>query len=184
MSGDAPAAHRGYAPASVGCAVLTVSDSRTTADDSSGQALRAQLEAAGHRVVEHAIVPDEREAIQFAVLRALARGDVDAVIATGGTGVSPRDVTPEAIAPLVEKELAGFGELFRMLSFQEIGPAALLSRALAGTTAGKAVFVLPGSSGAVKLGMERLIVPELAHLIGQLRRADRAPSAHGERHRK
>ena len=184
MSREAPAAHRAYAPGSLGCAVLTVSDSRTTADDSSGQAIRERLESAGHRVVEHSIVSDDREAIQFAVLRALARAEVDAVIATGGTGVSPRDVTPEAIAPLVEKELPGFGELFRLLSFQEIGSAALLSRALAGTTAGKAVFVLPGSSGAVKLGMERLIVPELGHLLGQLRRADRAPSAGAERHRK
>ena len=184
MSADAPAAHRAYAPGSVGCAVLTVSDSRSAADDGSGRAIREGLESAGHRVVEHSIVSDDREAIQFAVLRALARAEVDAVIATGGTGVSPRDVTPEAIAPLVEKELPGFGELFRLLSFQEIGSAALLSRALAGTSAGKAVFVLPGSSGAVKLGMERLIVPELAHLVGQLRRADRAPSAAAEKHRK
>ena len=184
MSGGAPAAHRAYAPGSLGCAVLTVSDSRTTADDSSGQAIRERLEAAGHRVVEHSIVSDDREAIQYAVLRALARGEVDAVIATGGTGVSPRDVTPEAIAPLLEKELSGFGELFRLLSFQEIGSAALLSRALAGTAGRKAVFVLPGSSGAVKIGLERLIVPELGHLVGQLRRGDAAPSAPGERHRK
>jgi molybdopterin adenylyltransferase len=181
VSGDAPAAHRAYAPGSLGCAVLTVSDSRSAADDSSGRAIRERLEAAGHRVVEHSIVSDDREAIQFAVLRSLAHREVDAVIATGGTGVSPRDVTPEAIAPLLEKELPGFGELFRLLSFQEIGSAALLSRALAGTTAGKAVFVLPGSSGAVVLGMERLIVPELGHLLGQLRRA---PSAHADRHRK
>ena len=184
MSGDAPGAHRAYAPASVGCAVLTVSDSRTVENDTSGKAIRERLEAAGHRVVEHQIVSDDREAIQLAVLRVLAHAGVDAVIATGGTGVSPRDVTPEAVAPLLDKELAGFGELFRMLSFQEIGSAALLSRALAGTSAGKAVFVMPGSSGAVKLGMELLIVPELAHVVGQLRRTDSAPSGHGERHRK
>ena len=184
MSGDAPSAHRAYAPASLGCAVLTVSDSRTVANDSSGALISELLAAAGHRAVEHAIVPDELESIRVTVLRALARTDVDAVIATGGTGVSPRDVTPEAIAPLLDKPLAGFGEIFRMLSFQEIGAAALLSRALAGTSAGKVVFVLPGSSGAVRLGMERLIVPELSHLVGQLRRADAPPSGHREPHRK
>jgi molybdenum cofactor biosynthesis protein B len=184
VSGAAPAQHRAYAPSSVGCAVLTVSDSRTLADDTSGKAIREALEAAGHRAVRHEIVPDDAGEIRLAVLRALARGDVDAVIATGGTGVSPRDVTPEAIEPLFEKPLAGFGELFRMLSFQEIGAAALLSRAAAGTADGKVVFVLPGSAGAVRLGMERLIVPELAHLVGQLRRTDAAPSGHGKHARK
>jgi len=184
VSGSAPAEHRAYAPKSVGCAVLTVSDSRSLETDSSGQAIRAALEAAGHRAVRHEIVPDELETIRLAVLRALAQKSVDAVIATGGTGVSPRDVTPEAIEPLFEKPLAGFGELFRVLSFQEIGAAALLSRAAAGTTGGKVVFVLPGSSGAVKLGMERLIVPELAHLVGQLRRSDAPASGHDKHARK
>jgi molybdenum cofactor biosynthesis protein B len=185
LSADAPAQHRAYAPRAVGCAVLTVSDSRTVADDKSGQLIRSLLEAAGHKTVEHAIVRDDAEAIRFAVLRALARADVDAVIATGGTGVSPRDVTPEAVAPLLEKPLAGFGELFRALSFEEIGAAAILSRALAGTSGGKVVYVLPGSSGAVRLGMERLIVPELAHIVGQLRRKDAPPpSAHKEHARK
>jgi molybdenum cofactor biosynthesis protein B len=184
LSADAPAAHRAYAPESVGCAVLTVSDSRTVASDSSGKLIRELLAAAGHRAVAHAIVPDDADAIRLAVLRALARADVDAVIATGGTGVSPRDVTPEAVAPLLDKPLAGFGEIFRMLSFHEIGAAALLSRAQAGTSAGKVVYVLPGSSGAVRLGMERLIVPELAHLVGQLRRADTPSSAPREPHRK
>jgi len=184
VSGDAPSSHRAYAPESVGCAVLTVSDSRTVEDDSSGKLIRERLEAARHHVVEHAIVSDDREAIQFSVLRALARPEVEAVIATGGTGISPRDVTPEAVEPLLEKLLAGFGELFRSLSFQEIGSAAFLSRALAGTAGGKLVFVLPGSSGAVRLGMERLIVPELAHAVGQLRRKHGAPSGHGEPHRR
>jgi len=184
VSHDAPSSHRAYAPADVGCAVLTVSDSRTVESDSSGKLIRELLAAQGHRTVEHAIVPDELEAIRLAVLRALARADVDAVIATGGTGVSPRDVTPEAVTPLFEKPLAGFGELFRMLSFQEIGAAALLSRAVAGTSGGKVVYVLPGSSGAVRLGVERLIVPELAHVVGQLRRKDAPPSAHREHARK
>jgi molybdenum cofactor biosynthesis protein B len=173
---DAPAQHRAYAPRSIGCSVLTVSDSRTVDDDKSGQQIRALLDAAGHRTVEHAIVRDEAEAIRFAVLRALARDDVDAVIATGGTGVSPRDVTPDTVEPLLEKKLAGFGELFRALSYQEIGAAALLSRALAGTASGKVIYVMPGSTGAVRLGMEKLVLPELAHVIGQLRRVDPAPS--------
>jgi molybdenum cofactor biosynthesis protein B len=184
VSGDAPSAHRAYAPAAVGCAVLTVSDSRTLEDDTSGQLIRELLAARGHRTVEHAIVRDDLDAIRLAVLRALARDDVDAVIATGGTGVSPRDVTPEAVAPLLEKPLAGFGEIFRALSFQEIGSAALLSRALAGTSGGKVIYVLPGSSGAVRLGMERLIGPELAHVVGQLRRVDAPPSGHREHARK
>ena len=176
MSADAPAQHRSYAPKSIGCAVLTVSDSRTVEDDKSGNAIRALLEAAGHRAVEHRIVPDSAELIRFAVLRALARSEVDAVIATGGTGVSPRDVTPDTLEPLFEKRLPGFGELFRMLSYHEIGAAAVLSRATAGTVATKVIYVMPGSTGAVRLGMEKLVLPEIAHVIGQLRRTDTAPS--------
>jgi molybdenum cofactor biosynthesis protein B len=167
---DAPAQHRAYAPASVGCLVLTVSDTRTPDDDSSGKLCAERLEAAGHRPLERAIVKDEREAIRAAVLRGIARPDIDVVIATGGTGVSPRDSTPEAVEPLLDKVLHGFGELFRALSFQVIGPAALLSRALAGTAQRTAVLVVPGSSAAVRLALDRLILPELAHLVGQLRR--------------
>jgi molybdenum cofactor biosynthesis protein B len=168
---DAPASHRAYAPESVACLVLTVSDSRTLDDDSSGHAIAKALEGAGHRVAERAIVADDAGAIRAAVLRAIARADVDAAIVTGGTGVSPRDVTPDVVAPLLDKRLDGFGELFRALSFEEIGPAAILSRALAGTAGRTAVFVTPGSSGAVRLAMDRLILPELAHLVGQLRRS-------------
>jgi len=175
-STDAPAQHRVYAPKSIACAVLTVSDSRTVADDKSGKLIAELLGAAGHTVLVHQIVPDAAEAIRFAVLRALARADVDALIATGGTGVSPRDVTPDTLELLFEKRLAGFGELFRSLSYAEIGAAALLSRATAGTLSGRVVYVMPGSTGAVRLGMEKLILPELAHIVGQLRRADAAPS--------
>ncbi len=176
MSSDAPSQHRAYAPTSIRCGLLTVSDSRTVADDKSGKLISELLLAAGHATVAHEIVPDEADAIRLAVLRALARSEVDAVIATGGTGVSPRDVTPDALEPLFEKRLAGFGELFRVLSFEEIGAAAVLSRATAGTVAGKVVYVMPGSSGAVRLGMQKLILPELAHVVGQLRRADAPPS--------
>jgi molybdenum cofactor biosynthesis protein B len=176
LSTDAPAQHRGYAPKAIACAVLTVSDSRTVADDKSGQLIAELLRAAGHGVAVHEIVPDDAEAIRAAVLRALARADVAALVATGGTGVSPRDVTPDTLEPLFEKRLAGFGELFRSLSYAEIGAAALLSRATAGTLSGKVVYVMPGSSGAVRLGMEKLILPELSHVVGQLRRTDAPPS--------
>ena len=176
VTADAPSQHRAYAPKSIACAVLTVSDSRTLAEDTSGKLIALLLEASGHKARAHQIVPDDVDAIRFAVLRVLARADVDAVIATGGTGVSPRDVTPDTLEPLFEKRLVGFGELFRMLSFQEIGAAAVLSRATAGTVEGKVIYVMPGSSGAVRLGMEKLILPELAHIVGQLRRVDAPPS--------
>jgi molybdenum cofactor biosynthesis protein B len=155
----------------VRCAVLTVSDSRTLADDASGDAITAALRAAGHEISDRAIVRDDVAEIAGAVRRGIDSPHVDAVIVTGGTGVSPRDVTPEAVLPLLDKVLHGFGELFRMLSFDEIGAAAVLSRALAGTAGRTVVYVLPGSRGAVKLGMERLILPELTHVVGQLRRA-------------
>ncbi len=167
---DAPSAHRAYAPESVSCFVLTVSDSRTVESDTSGKRIQEKLEAGGHSVAERQIVSDDVDAIRAAVLHAVARPGVDAAIVTGGTGVSPRDSTPEAIAPIFDRTLDGFGELFRMLSFQEIGAAAMLSRAIAGTIGQTAVFVTPGSRAAVELAMERLILPELAHIVGQLRR--------------
>ncbi len=167
---DAPAQHRAYAPRSVGCLVLTVSDTRTPEDDTSGKAIAEKLGGAGHVVVERRIVRDDPDAIRAAVLHGIALPAVDVVIATGGTGVSPRDSTPEIVEPLLEKVLHGFGELFRALSFQEIGAAAMLSRALAGTAGRTAIFVTPGSSGAVRLALDRLILPELAHLVGQLKR--------------
>jgi molybdenum cofactor biosynthesis protein B len=125
------------------------------------------LEASGHRVATREIVKDDAGAIRAALERALARADCAAVILTGGTGVAPRDVTPEAIAPLLERPLPGFGELFRQLSFAEIGAAAMVSRALGGLARGKPVFALPGSRAAVRLGLERLILPELGHLTGE-----------------
>ena len=169
-SAEAPASHRAYAPKSVSACVLTVSDSRTLDTDTSGKLIQEKLESQGHAVLERGIVQDEPEAIRREVLRAVTRPEVDVVVVTGGTGVSARDVTPETGEPLLEKILHGYGELFRMLSFEEIGASALLSRALAGTVRGKVVFVTPGSSGAVRLAMDRLILPEVCHLVGQLRR--------------
>jgi molybdenum cofactor biosynthesis protein B len=161
------AAHRRAAPERVATAILTVSDTRTPESDSGGALLAELLAAAGHPLVSREIVRDDAEAIREAALAALARPEVRALIVTGGTGVAPRDVTPDALEPLLERVLPGFGELFRMLSFQEIGSAALLSRACAGLRGGRVVFVLPGSRGALRLAMEKLILPELGHLAGE-----------------
>ena len=151
----------------MGCGVITVSDSRTLADDSGGALLCELLQGAGHRVSRREIVRDECAAIQAALTAALGSDDCAAVLLTGGTGVAPRDVTPEAVEPLLERRLPGFGELFRTLSFGEIGAAAMVSRALAGVARGKLVFVLPGSRAAIRLAMEKLILPELGHLAGE-----------------
>ncbi len=163
--------HRQTAPAVLGFAVLTVSDSRAKTDDVSGRTIRDLISAAGHPVVDSSLVPDDAEAIRGAVQRFLALPGVDVVVTTGGTGFSPRDVTLAAAAPLFEKPVEGFGELFRMLSYQQVGAAAMLSRAAAGLVGAKAVFLLPGSPKAVALAMEKLILPEAAHLLGQARRA-------------
>ncbi len=166
--------HHGSAPKRVGCAVITVSDTRTPATDTGGALLAELLAGAGHAVVSREIVRDEIGEIRPAVERALARDDCAAVLLTGGTGTSPRDVTPEAVRPLLERELPGFGELFRMLSFHEIGPAALLSRAFAGSRDGKVVFGLPGSPAAIRLALEKLALPELGHLVGEAGKRPRA----------
>lgn len=168
---DAPEEHRDHAPRVLGFAALTVSDSRTPETDGGGRAIRDLVERAGHRLVEARIVRDEIEAIQETVRELLGGTEVDVVITTGGTGVAPRDVTLEALAPLLERPLEGFGELFRMLSYKEVGAAAMLSRAVAGVVSGKAVFILPGSPKAVTLAMEELILPEAGHLISQARRS-------------
>jgi molybdopterin adenylyltransferase len=152
----------------VGCFVLTVSDTRTEATDSSGCAIRDMLTAAGHHVADSAIVKDEPADVIRAVSERLSRADIQVVITTGGTGLTSRDGTYEAITELLDKRLDGFGELFRMISYKEIGPAAMLSRAVAGTARGKIVVSLPGSENAVRLACRELLVPELAHLVQQV----------------
>jgi molybdenum cofactor biosynthesis protein B len=151
----------------VRCYVLTVSDTRTDENDVSGRAIAGLLSSAGHIVAARSIVKDDPVSVRATIERQLARPDVQAIIATGGTGITSRDTTFEAIDALLEKRLEGFGELFRMLSFEEIGPAAMMSRALAGVAAGKIVVSLPGSEAAVRLAMERLLLPELGHLVQQ-----------------
>jgi molybdenum cofactor biosynthesis protein B len=162
--------HQDRVSTRVGCAVVTISDSRSEDDDRSGPVLRELLEAAGHPVREHRIVPDERGAIRAAVEALVARPDVAAVLLTGGTGIAARDVTIESLAGLWTKELPGFGELFRSLSFEEVGAASMLSRAVAGIVAGVFVAALPGSPKACRLALERLIVPQLGHIAGLLGR--------------
>ncbi len=163
------AEHRRQAPASIRCFVLTVSDTRTEATDTGGATIAALLAAAGHQVTGRAIVRDEAALVKGAIEQQLANGGVDAVITTGGTGITSRDTTFEAVSAMLEKTLDGFGELFRALSYQEIGAAAMLSRATAGLVAGRIVIALPGSEAAVRLAMEKLVVPELGHLVQQAR---------------
>jgi molybdenum cofactor biosynthesis protein B len=162
--------HKSHAPASVACFVLTVSDTRTDANDTGGQAIRDLLDMSGHTITGHAIVRDDPDAVTRTVSEWLNDGVTQVIITTGGTGITSRDGTYEAIDRLLEKRLTGFGELFRMLSYHQIGPAAMMSRAMAGSARGKAIFVLPGSPDAVRLAMTKLILPELGHVVQQLRR--------------
>lgn len=164
--------HKSSAPKSLGVYVITCSTSKFNQqnagekpDDTSGRIIADLATKAGHRVEGHDLVSDSRLLISKATKQALRNGRVDAVILTGGTGLSPRDVTIESLSPLADKEIPGFGELFRKLSFDSIGSPALLSRAFAATSKGKAIFCLPGSPDAVQTAMERLILPELGHVI-------------------
>jgi molybdenum cofactor biosynthesis protein B len=159
--------HRKSAPARVPTAVVTVSDTRTLDTDTGGARVAELLGAAGHPVVVREIAKDEPAEISALLSALLTRDDVGAVILTGGTGVAPRDITPDTVEPLLDRVVPGFGELFRALSYEQIGSAALLSRALAGLASGRVVFVLPGSRGAVELAMEKLVLPELGHLAGE-----------------
>jgi molybdenum cofactor biosynthesis protein B len=162
--------HKARAPISVRCFIVTVSDTRTEDTDTSGRAIADLLTAAGHVVAGRVIVKDEASLVRDAVRRQLASVEVQAIIATGGTGITSRDSTYEAISALLDKRLDGFGELFRMLSFEQIGAAAMMSRACAGLAAGHIVVSLPGSEAAVRLAMERLLIPELGHLVQQASR--------------
>jgi molybdopterin adenylyltransferase len=160
---------RAEAPSTIRCGVITISDTRTPETDTSGAAIRSALEGAGHTIVRYAVARDEPAEI-VALVRELAAAGCQAILTNGGTGIARRDSTFEAIDGLLEKRLPGFGELFRMLSYADIGPAAMLSRATAGTFGEALIFCLPGSTGAVRLGMEKLILPELPHLVWEILR--------------
>jgi molybdenum cofactor biosynthesis protein B len=162
--------HREEAPESVRCFVLTVSDTRTLETDRGGALIEELLLAAGHEVPTRQIVRDEMESITGEVTQATTGiSEPEVIIVTGGSGIGPRDVTPEALRPLLTKELPGFGEVFRVLSFEEVGAATMLSRAFAGVMGRTLLFVLPGSTNAVRLAMEKLILPELGHLVREVR---------------
>ena len=159
--------HKRSAPASVRCAVVTVSDTRTEDTDASGAAIVDLLGKSGHVIAGRTIVKDDPDRIRRTIDAAIASADVQAIILTGGTGISRRDGTYEIVSSMLQKRLDGFGELFRMLSYEQIGSAAMLSRACAGLVAGRIVVSLPGSEAAVRLALEKLVVPELGHLVQQ-----------------
>jgi molybdenum cofactor biosynthesis protein B len=160
-------AHKSHAPTAIRCHVITVSDTRTEQTDTSGRAIADLLSTAGHIVAGRTLVKDEAALVRSAIEAQLAADDVQVIITTGGTGITSRDTTYEAIVGVLEKRLDGFGELFRMLSYEQIGPAAMMSRACAGLVRARILVSLPGSEAAVRLAMERLLIPELGHLVQQ-----------------
>jgi molybdopterin adenylyltransferase len=162
--------HKASAPTRVACYVVTVSDTRTEATDTGGRAIVELLTAAGHRVVGRSLVRDDPELLRDAIGRQLANPDVQVIVTTGGTGITSRDCTFEAVNSMLWKRLDGFGELFRMLSYEQIGSGAMMSRALAGVVAGRVVVSLPGSEAAVRLALEKLLIPELGHLVREATR--------------
>ena len=164
------AEHKAQAPRIVRCFIVTVSDTRTDATDASGRAIADLLTAAGHQVAGRTIVKDDPDLVRGTIERQLASPDVHAIVTTGGTGITSRDSTYEAVSGMLQKRLDGFGELFRMLSYQQIGSAAIMSRACAGLAAGRIIVCLPGSEAAVRLAMEQLVIPELGHLVQQATR--------------
>lgn len=162
--------HRAQAPRMIRCAVVTVSDTRTPETDRSGTLIRQRLAEAGHAVIDYRIVPDEPREIGPLLDELASREDCDAVLIDGGTGIARRDTTYDVVAARLDKRLDGFGELFRSLSYAEIGAAAMLSRATGGVYRGTLVLLMPGSSNAVALAMDRLILPELGHLVFEIRK--------------
>jgi molybdenum cofactor biosynthesis protein B len=157
--------HRKHGARSVTCAILTVSDTRTTETDTSGALAYDLLVRAEHHVAAQTILPDDPARVRAQVEEWIATPAIEAIVVSGGTGLAPRDTTYEAIAELLEKRLDGFGELFRMLSYEQIGAAAMLSRAVAGVANGTVVVSMPGSTAAVELAMSKLVVPELGHMV-------------------
>jgi molybdenum cofactor biosynthesis protein B len=162
--------HKAQGPAAVRCAVITVSDSRTLETDIGGQTVIVHLTGAGHTVVVREIIPDDPARMRPLLESLRGRDDLDAILMTGGTGITSRDQTYETVTALLDKPLPGYGEVFRLLSYHDIGPAAILSRATGGLMGRKVLLTMPGSPAAVRLAMEKLIVPELSHLVREARR--------------
>lgn len=162
--------HKSQAPQSLRCAVITVSDTRTLENDTGGRSVIDHLTSAGHQIVQREIVPDDPARMRPLLDELCGHIEVDAILLTGGTGVTSRDQTYETVSSLLDKPMPGYGEIFRMLSFEEIGPAACLSRAVGGIARGKVVLTMPGSPAGVRLAMEKIIVPELGHFVREARR--------------
>ncbi len=162
--------HKHKAPQNVSCAVIIISDSRTEQDDESGKLIKQRLSEDGHKVMAYAILKNDAGAIKEKIQELLGQDELQVVIASGGTGVSHRDVTVDTIDLILEKRLDGFGELFRLLTYQEIGTGSIMSRATAGVAKGKVVLCLPGSLGAVTLAMDKIILPEIGHLVREATR--------------
>ncbi|MBA3423870.1 MAG: MogA/MoaB family molybdenum cofactor biosynthesis protein [Rubrobacteraceae bacterium] len=162
--------HREAAPDHVRVAVLTISDTRTPEDDTGGDVIQELMQEAGHEVTSRSIVKDEAANIRTTLVDLLADSDVDAIITTGGTGIAARDTTYEVVDRMIEKKIDGFGEIFRMLSYEEIGAAAVLSRAVAGAVGTKFIASLPGSRNGVRLAVEKLLVPEISHIVFELKK--------------
>lgn len=162
--------HRRESPNSVACGVITVSDTRTLETDTGGKLLAELLEQFGHRVLVRDLIPDEPERMRTLISSWRARGDLQAILMTGGTGIGQRDQTFETISAMLSKPLPGYGEIFRMLSYADIGPAAMLSRAIGGTIGQTILLTMPGSRAAVQLAVEKLIGPELGHLVREATR--------------
>jgi len=170
MAGRTDLDHKAAAPAHVACYVITVSDTRTEATDTGGRAVVDLLTAAGHQIVGHTIVKDDAELLRDCIGRQFVNPAVQAIITTGGTGITSRDCTYEAVSSMLWKRLDGFGELFRALSYEQIGSGAMMSRALAGVVAGRIIAALPGSEAGVRLALEKLLIPELGHLVREATR--------------
>ena len=168
MSDHAHQEHKAQAPRSIGCMVITCSDTRTPETDTSGQLIRKLLQGQGHTIAAYHLVKDEAGQIQLWIARGTSNDEVQAIIINGGTGISRRDSTFEAVDEMLEKRLDGFGEIFRYLTYQEIGSPAIMTRATAGVLNGRVIFSIPGSENAVRLAMEKLILPELGHLVKEL----------------
>ncbi len=160
--------HKKHAHKSVNCGIITVSTTRTKENDVSGKTIINLLEGNGHTVLYYDVIPDDISSITSSLEHAQENEGISAVIINGGTGIGKSDVTIEALKPLMEKKLVGFGELFRYLSYKEVGSPAILSRAIAGVSKGRMIFCLPGSTNACKLAMENLILPELGHIVYEL----------------
>ena len=162
--------HKEQSPPRVTCAVLVISDSRTEKTDESGKLLLQKLTEGGHSVASFSLLKNDADAIRQKLDELLDHAEVQVIITSGGTGASHRDVTIETVTPVLEKKLEGFGELFRSLSYQEIGTSSILSRAMAGVARGKAIICLPGSLGATKLALDKIILPEIGHMVREASR--------------